>query len=69
MSNIVRDLIDAIDSGKSVDIDASFSEVFASKVSDGIDNLRSQISSNLFSSNTQAEESIETEEITDNTEG
>lgn len=44
----VKDLIDAIDSGKSTDIESTFNEVFAEKVSAGIDAFKAEIASNLF---------------------
>ncbi len=49
------DLINAIDAGKSTEIEASFNEIFASKVSAAIDQKRVEIAGNLFA--TQQEQS------------
>ncbi len=42
------DLINAIDAGKSTDIESAFNEIFASKVSAAIDQRRIEIAGNLF---------------------
>ncbi len=48
MSNTI-DLINAIDSGKSTEIESQFNEIFASKIASAIDAKRIEIAGNLFS--------------------
>jgi hypothetical protein len=52
----VRELIDAISAGKTLDIDASFNEIMSNKLSVAIDNHRIEIASNLFSVQEEAVE-------------
>ena len=47
--SVTRELIDAIASGKSQDIDRTFTETFSNKVSDAIQTMRDNIAQNLFS--------------------
>lgn len=54
-----KSLIDAISTGKSTDIEATFSEVFATKVSTAIDAFRSEVASNLFAKPEQQQETQE----------
>ena len=57
------DLINAIEAGNSVDIEASFNDIMASKVSDRLDAMRADMSQNMFKTpeETEAEYDPETE--------
>jgi hypothetical protein len=57
------DLINAIEAGNSVDIEASFNDIMASKVSDRLDTMRADMSQNMFTTpeETEAELDPETE--------
>lgn len=48
-----KDLINAIVSGKTTEIDAAFNEVFATKVTNALDNFKLDVASNLFVNQTQ----------------
>jgi hypothetical protein len=45
-----RNLIDAIDAGDSVEIENAFNSIMATKVSETIDNMRSDIAQTMFAS-------------------
>lgn len=49
MTEQTLELINAIDTGSTLDIDASFSELMANKLVDAIENKRVEIATNLFS--------------------
>jgi hypothetical protein len=46
----VRQLIDAIDSGKTLDIEAAFETIMADKVATKLDGFRQEVSKNMFAS-------------------
>jgi hypothetical protein len=48
--NTTLDLINAIDSGDTVDIEKSFEAIMSDKVSTKIDSLRQEIAQNMFKS-------------------
>ena len=48
MNEQVRELIDAIAGGKTLEIESAFNEVMSSKLVDAIDVHRAEISSTLF---------------------
>lgn len=48
MSEAVKDLVDAIGAGKSIDIENSFEAAMAEKVSAKIDDLRTAYAQNMF---------------------
>lgn len=56
--NTTLDLINAIDSGDTVDIEKSFEAIMSDKVSTKIDALRQDIAQNMFKSK-EAEEASE----------
>ena len=60
MSEAVKDLVDAIGAGKSIDIESSFEAAMAEKVSAKIDDLRTTYAQNMFAG--QAEEEVEIEQ-------
>lgn len=51
----VKELINAMESGKSLDIESSFNEIMASKLSSAIDNRRQEIAANLFTTQESAD--------------
>ncbi len=46
----VRQLIDAIDSGKTLDIESAFETIMADKVATKLDGFRQEVSKNMFAS-------------------
>lgn len=56
MSN-VRDLIDAIEAGKSVDIQRHFEEIMTDKMISAIEQRKHDIAQNLMRSNTEEDDS------------
>lgn len=60
MSESVMNLINAIQAGKSLDIESSFNQVMAEKLNSAIDLRREELSRNLLGAHTSVEE-IDTE--------
>lgn len=56
MTEQIIDLIDAIQDGRTLDINSSFDAVMASKLSDAIDARRQEIASSLFAEQPVMEE-------------
>ena len=61
MSDAVKDLINSIEAGKSIDIEGAFEAAMAEKVSTKIDDLRTSYAQNMFAVD-DAEESVAEEE-------
>jgi hypothetical protein len=62
-----RELIDAIEAGEATEIDNAFNSIMASKVSEKLDAMRTDMAQNMFVSQEEIsdeEPEIETEEIT-----
>lgn len=59
-----RDLINAIASGDATEIETSFNDVMAQKVSEKLDSMRADYAQNMFGS---SQEEISDEEIADET--
>jgi len=58
-----RELVDALASGDSIDIDNSFNSVMSQKISSALDNYRVQVAQNLFpKTEIEQEEDADTEE-------
>ena len=55
------DLINAIEAGNSVDIEASFNDIMASKVSDRLDAMRADMSQNMFKAAEESETDFDPE--------
>jgi len=62
-----RDLIDAIETGESSKIEASFNNIMVAKVSERLDAMRNDMSQNMFRA-PEAVEEISGEEVSDETE-
>lgn len=62
MSSEIKDLIDAIESGNSKNIDANFNTVMSTKVGERLDQMRSELAANLFA-NAPANGEIDAESI------
>jgi len=59
MTQSVQDLISAIDTGDSTEIDAAFNQEMASRISTRIDSMRQDLAKNMFKSNDSEDLSIE----------
>jgi hypothetical protein len=55
------DLINAIEAGNSVDIEAQFNDIMANKVSDRLDAMRTDMSQNMFKTPGEPEEDFDAE--------
>jgi hypothetical protein len=62
-----RDLIDAIETGESSKIEASFNNIMVAKVSERLDAMRNDMSQNMFRA-PEAVEEISDEQVSDETE-
>lgn len=62
-----RDLIDAIETGESSKIEASFNNIMVAKVSERLDAMRNDMSQNMFRAPAAVEE-ISDEQVSDETE-
>lgn len=60
MTSGVQDIIDAIDSGDSIAIDAAFNKEMAARVSDKLESMRYSVAQNMFK--TQEPEDLSAEE-------
>lgn len=58
MSESLNNLIDAIQAGKSLDIDRNFNQVMAEKLNSAIDSRREELSRNLLGAHNSAVEEI-----------
>jgi hypothetical protein len=56
------DLINAIEAGNSVDIEASFNDIMANKVSDKLDAMRADMSQNMFKTPEETESEFNPED-------
>jgi hypothetical protein len=56
------DLINAIEAGNSVDIEASFNDIMANKVSDKLDAMRADMSQNMFTTPEETESEFDQED-------
>ena len=56
MTEQVLDLIDAIQDGRTLDINSAFDSIMASKLSIAIDNRREEVASSLFADQQVTEE-------------
>lgn len=63
MTQGVKDLIDAIASGDSLAIDTSFNTEMATRISDRLENMRTEVAQKMF-----ATESVQPEETEEPTE-
>jgi hypothetical protein len=57
-----RELVDALTSGDSIDIDNSFNSVMSQKISSALDNYRVQVAQNLFPKTEDQSLDVDTEE-------
>ena len=64
----VQDLINAIDSGSSTDIDNAFNATMADKISTNIDALRQDYAQNMFKSSQEITDELSVEEPEENVE-
>ena len=62
-----RDLIDAIETGESSKIEASFNNIMVAKVSERLDAMRNDMSQNMFRA-PEAVQEISDEQVSDETE-
>lgn len=51
-----RNLIDAIESGNSVDIQSAFEDAMSSRIVERLDAMRQEVSKNMFAASTQSEQ-------------
>lgn len=56
------DLINAIQSGDSIEIENNFNAIMAAKVSDKLDALRTEVSKNMFNDAQEESEQLEPED-------
>ena len=64
----IQDLINAIDSGSSTDIDNAFNATMADKISTNIDALRQDYAQNMFKSSQEITDELSVEEPEENVE-
>jgi hypothetical protein len=62
-----RDLIDAIETGETTKIEASFNDIMVAKVSERLDAMRNDMSQNMFRA-PEAVEEISDEQVSDEVE-
>jgi hypothetical protein len=67
-SQQIKDLVDAIIDGNSVESEKVFSDIMTDKISDRIDTYRQQVANSYFNPVAETEEEETEEEITDETE-
>jgi ATP-dependent phosphoenolpyruvate carboxykinase len=65
-----RDLIDAIATGEATEVETSFNNIMAAKVSEKLDAMRTDMAQNMFQTASQSEEEYDDfdSEVTDETE-
>lgn len=67
----IRDLVNSIIDGNTVDSEAAFNDIMAGKISDRIDTYRQEVANSYFNPVAETEEETEeetTEDVTDETE-